>query len=182
MQRTSAPHRVFEQAGKLIAPTLVPKQIAEIKEAPIADADLGGGVPGGVPGGVAGGSLGGVIGGVIGGMSNAVPVAPLAPKQGAPKAPVRVGGNIRAPKAIVQVKPEYPLVARQSRIQGTVSIDAILDERGNVQEMKIVSGPPLLYQAALEALRRWRYEPTYLNDQAIPVQLLVTITFQLNQE
>ena len=171
-------HRVFEQAGRLIAPTVVPKQIADIKEAPIAEADLSGGIPGGVPGGVAGGSMGGVLGGVIGG-SGSVPAAPIAPKENRPKAPIRVGGNIRAPKAILQPKPDYPVVAMQARIQGVVTIDAVLDEHGNVQEMKIVSGPPLLYQAALDALKRWKYEPTYLNDQPVPVQLLVTITFQL---
>lgn len=180
---TRAPvvRRVFENAGKLIAPTVVPKQIAEIKEAPIPDADLGGGVAGGAPGGVAGGSIGGVIGGVIGGMNSAVPSAPLTPKANGPKAPIRVGGNIRSPKAIVQVKPEYPVVARQAHIEGVVTVDAVLDEHGNVEEMKVLSGPPLLYQAALDALKKWKYEPTYLNDQPVAVQLIVTITFQLGQ-
>jgi periplasmic protein TonB len=178
MVRATFTHRVFESAGKLIAPTVVPKQIAEIKEAPLVDED--GGVPGGVPGGVAGGSLGGVIGGVIGGMSTSVP-PPLAPRANQPKAPVRVGGNIRAPKPIIQTKPDYPVLARQTHIQGVVVIDAIIDEHGYVQEMRIVSGPPMLYQAALEALRKWRYEPTYLNDQPVPVQLLLTITFQLSE-
>jgi len=62
-----------------------------------------------------------------------------------------------------------------------VQIDAVLDEQGNVVEMKIVSGPPLLYQAALDALKKWKYEPTYLNDQPIAVQMIVTITFVLGQ-
>jgi periplasmic protein TonB len=176
MVRAAPTHRVFESAGKLIAPTVVPKQIAEIKEAPLVDE--GGGVPGGVPGGVAGGSLGGVIGGVIGGVSTSVP-PPLAPKVTQAKAPVRAGGKIRAPKPIVQAKPDYPVLARQTHTQGVVVIEAIIDEHGYVQEMKIVSGPPVLYQAALDALRKWRYEPTYLNDEPVPVQLLVTITFQL---
>jgi protein TonB len=66
-------------------------------------------------------------------------------------------------------------------MQGVVTIDAILDEKGNVEEMKVVSGPPLLYQAALNALARWKYEPTYLNDTPVAVELLVTITFQLNE-
>ena len=47
--------------------------------------------------------------------------------------------------------------------------------------MKVVSGPPLLYQAALDALKQWKYEPVYLNDQAIAVEMIVTITFQLGQ-
>ena len=57
----------------------------------------------------------------------------------------------------------------------------MLDENGSVVEMKVVSGPALLYQAALEALKKWKYEPTYLNDQPIAVQLIVTVTFVLSQ-
>ena len=79
-------HRVFENAGKLIAPTVVPKNIADIKEAPLPPDFEGSGVVGGLPGGVAGGSMGGVIGGVIGGVHTTV-VAPLAPKGSGPKAP-----------------------------------------------------------------------------------------------
>jgi periplasmic protein TonB len=63
--------------------------------------------------------------------------------------------------------------------QGIVTIDAFIDAEGNVVEMRMISGPPLLLQAALDAVRQWKYEPTYLNDQAIPVQLIVKVTFQL---
>jgi periplasmic protein TonB len=73
------PHKVFENAGKLVAPSVIPKNIADIKEAPMPpDVDCSG-VAGGVPGGVAGGSMGGVIGGVIGGTA-VVPSAPIAPR------------------------------------------------------------------------------------------------------
>lgn len=72
-------------------------------------------------------------------------------------------------------------MARQARIQGQVEVEAVLDEQGNVIEMKVVSGPPLLYQAALDALKKWKYQPTYLNDQAISVEMLVTVTFLLGQ-
>ena len=74
-----------------------------------------------------------------------------------------------------------PLPSRQAHIQGQVQIDAILDKQGNVIEMKVVSGRPLLYQAAVEALKKWKYEPTYLNDQPIAVQMIATITFTLGQ-
>ena len=177
--KAHTPKHVFMTGGKLVAPTVIPRQIAEIKEAALEPDSLGG-VAGGVPGGVPGGQMGGVLGGVIGGVLNtaARPVAPPPPRKGAP---LRVGGRVRPPKAIVQVHPEYPPLARQTRIQGQVQIDAILDEQGNVIEMKIISGPPLLYQAALDALKKWKYEPTYLNDQPIAVQMIVTITFQLTQ-
>lgn len=72
-------------------------------------------------------------------------------------------------------------MARQARIQGQVEVEAVLDEQGNVIEMKVVSGPPLLYQAALDALKKWKYQPTYLNDQPIAVEMLVTVTFVLGQ-
>jgi protein TonB len=171
--------RTFMNAGKLIAPTVIPKQIAEIKEAPLEPESLGG-VAGGVPGGVPGGQMGGVIGGVIGGVLNTAS-KPLAPPPPGKSAPIRVGGRVRPPKPIVQVHPEYPTLAKQAHIQGQVQIDAVLDEQGNVIEMKIVSGPPLLYQAALDALKKWKYEPTYLNDQPIAVQMIVTVTFVLGQ-
>jgi protein TonB len=66
-------------------------------------------------------------------------------------------------------------------MQGVVSIDAVIDTEGNVVEMKVVSGHQLLIPAALEAVRQWKYEPTYLNDQPIAVQLIVKVTFQLSQ-
>ena len=79
--RAAPMRRVFENSGKLIAPTVVPKEVAMIKEAPLPpDVDGAGGIPGGVPGGVSGGTMGGVLGGVIGG-TGAVPVAPIAPKE-----------------------------------------------------------------------------------------------------
>jgi protein TonB len=176
--RTQAPKRVFMSEGKLLAPTVVPKDIAMIKEAPL-EPDALAGVAGGVPGGVPGGQMGGVIGGVLGGIPGTV--KPLVAPAAHSKAPVRVGGRVRRPQVIRQVTPRYPALARDAHISGEVVIDAVLDEHGNVTEMKVLSGPPLFYSAALEALREWKYEPTYLNDEPISVQLLVTITFRLSQ-
>jgi periplasmic protein TonB len=177
--KAHGPKRVFMTGGKLVAPTVIPRQIAEIKEAPLEPDSLGG-AAGGVPGGVPGGQMGGALGGVIGGILNTA-AKPIAPPTGKSGAPLRVGGRVRPPKAILQVHPEYPPLARQARVQGQVQIDAVLDEQGNVIDMKVVSGPPLLYQAALDALRKWKYEPTYLNDQPISIELIVTINFQLGQ-
>jgi TonB family protein len=75
----------------------------------------------------------------------------------------------------------YPIIAKQGHISGNVIVDAILDEKGNVIDMKIVSGPPLLFPAALDALKQWKYEPTYLNETAISVEMIVTVTFQLSE-
>jgi protein TonB len=174
-------HRVFENSGRLIAPMVVPKQIAMIKEAPVPEDMAGtGGVAGGVPGGVAGGSMGGVLGGVIGGTGMAP--APIAPKEKGPRAPVRVGGRVKEPLLIMRVDPKYPPLAIQTHLEGTVVVEAVIDEHGEVVEAKVVSGPPLLMQSALDAVRHWKYQPTYLNDEPVPVQLNVTVAFRLNAD
>jgi len=169
--------RVFMSGGKLLAPTAIPQQIAMIKEEPLPPEVSSGGTAGGVPGGVPGGQAGGVIGGIIGSAPKSlVLTAPTA----APKAPIRVGGRVREPQAISRPEPLYPPLARQAKIQGDVIIDAVIDESGNITELQVVSGHALLIPSAMEALRKWRYEPTRLNDEPVPVRLIVTIKFRLN--
>lgn len=163
------------QSGKLVAPTAIPKQVAMLKEEDFVP-DAGVGVMGGVPGGVPGGQAGGVIGGILSGAPKAyIPPAPSS----LPKAPVRVGGRVMAPRAIVAPDPLYPSLAKQARIFGDVVIDAVIDTSGSVVEMQVMSGHPLLVPAALDALRKWKYQPTILNDEPVPVQLVVTIKFRL---
>ena len=164
--------RLQTQTGQLITPTEIPKEIAIISEKGKELDVYEGGVPGGVPGGVMGGVLGGVIGGVTGG----VPVP--APKPTI-QAPVRVGGRIREPRLIHRVEPDYPGIARNARIQGDVRIDAIIDTDGHIVEVKVLSGHPLLARPAAAAVSQWLYEPTYLNEQPIPVVLEVTVRFRL---
>ena len=176
--KSVTPKHVFVNSGKLIAPTVIPRKIAMIKEDPI-EPDMAMGVAGGVPDGVPGGQLGGVIGGIISGTSRANLPVPAAVVNS--KAPLRVGGKVRAPKAISRPSPAYPALARQTRIQGDVLIDAILDMGGNVVQMQAVSGHPLLIPAALEAVKQWKYEPSYLNDQPISVQMIITVSFRLDQ-
>ena len=168
--------RVFTSGGKLMAPTMIPEKVAMLKEEPLPP-DVERGVAGGVPGGVPGGQAGGVIGGIISSAPRTyIPAAPSIPQ---PKAPVRVGGRVKAPRPIATPEPMYPPLARQAKIQGDVLIDAVIDRTGNVVEMRVISGHPLLIQPATDALRKWRYEPTYLNDVAVPVQLIVTVRFRL---
>ena len=162
------------QSGKLVAPVSIPKQVAMLKEEEFAP-DAGVGVVGGVPGGVPGGQAGGVIGGILSGTPKAyIPPAPM------PKAPVRVGGRVMAPRAISAPDPQYPSLAKQARVFGDVVIDAVIDVQGNVVEMQVVSGHPLLVPAAVDALRKWKYQPTILNEEPVPVQLMVTIKFRLS--
>jgi protein TonB len=177
--KSQSPKRVFISEGKLLAPTYIPKQVAQIKEAPL-ESDAFASVLGGVPGGIPGGQMGGVVGGIIGGVLN-TSAKPIPPSTGKSKTPLRVGGHVRQPNAIVKTRPEYPALAREARIHGDVTIDAILDEEGNIVDMKVISGHPFLYEAALNALKKWKYEPTYLNDKPVAVEMIVTVTFQLSQ-
>jgi periplasmic protein TonB len=177
-QMAKAPRRVFTVAGKLMAPTAIPDTIAIIKEEPLPpDVGIGVGVEGGVPGGVPGGQVGGVIGGILTGAARTHLPAPPPP---AIREPIRVGGRIRAPRLVRRVDPVYPPLAVQARVQGEVVIDAVIETDGSVAELHVVSGHPLLIQSALDAVRRWHYEPTYLNEQPVPVRLLVTVRFSLN--
>jgi TonB family protein len=107
----------------------------------------------------------------------AAPAAPEIQQEG----PVKVGGNVREPRLLTRVMPEYPLVAKQAGIQGDVVVKTTIDQKGNVVNMQIVSGPAMLRGPALAALRRWRYEPSTLNGQPISVQMLVTIKFSANR-
>ena len=111
-------------------------------------------------------------------MIGGIPLLKAKPPPAPPK-PVRVGGRIRPPRLIRRVNPVYPAIARQARIQGSVRIDAIVDTSGRVVELKVLSGHPLLVGPAVDAVQRWVYEPTYLNEQPVAVLLEVTVNFSL---
>ena len=78
-----------------------------------------------------------------------------------------------------QVKPTYPQLARTVRVQGTVILEAIIDREGRVENLKVLSGHPLLIPAAFEAVQQWRYRPTLLNGQPVEVLTQVTVNFSL---
>ena len=163
---------------KLTAPIVIPKNVSSGPDnAAEAAPDLGG-VAGGVPGGVPGGVIGGVVGGVMGGTGTAALPPPPTPRA-APKV-VRVGGHVKAPRLTYSVNPVYPPLAREARAWGTVVIEALIDEHGNVVQARVVSGHPLLIDAALKAVLQWKYEPTTLNGQSVSVELQVQVHFNLN--
>ena len=165
------------QAGRLVAPTFIPKTIAIIKEQALPP-DVVGGVVGGVPGGIPGGQLGGVLGGIIGGAGSSA-AAPVLASPPPVNRIVRVGGRISPPRAISTPPPLYPGLARNARAQGQVVIDAIIDERGDVTEARAISGPALLIPAALAAVIKWRYEPTLLNGEPVSIEMHVLVNFVL---
>jgi periplasmic protein TonB len=161
-------------AGKLVTPKAIPKDLKVIKEEP--EPDMGAGMVGGVPGGVAGGSAGGVLGGVIGGAGTAPPPPPKATLKR-----VTVGGNVQAARLVNRVQPLYPPLARQTRISGTVKLHAIIGKNGAVEQLQVVSGHPLLVQSALDAVRQWRYQPTLLNGEPVEVDTEIDVIFSLAQ-
>jgi protein TonB len=170
-------------AGRLMAPKAIPKEIAMIKEDELPPVSGGVGVVGGVPGGVPGGTPGGVIGGIISSVPQAAPPPPPPPVKEAPKpvAPqrIRVGGNVQQAKLVNQPKPVYPPLAKQARIQGTVRFNAIIGRDGAIANLQVVSGHPLLVPAALEAVRQWRYQPTLLNGEPVEVVTQIDVNFTL---
>jgi len=100
----------------------------------------------------------------------------------APQAPsaIRVGGNVAAANILQKVQPQYPSLAREARIQGTVRFQVTIGQDGRIQNLQLVSGHPLLVQAAQEALTQWTYKPTLLNGNPVQVITAVDINFSLN--
>jgi protein TonB len=106
--------------------------------------------------------------------------AGLAANASQPAAPaLPVGGDVKPARLIASVPPVYPALAKNQHVSGDVRIDALIDNTGRVTTMKIVSGPTLLHQAAMDALRQWKYQPASLNGSAVPMHLTVTIQFRL---
>jgi TonB family protein len=103
----------------------------------------------------------------------------LASREKQPAAPVPVGGNVKQARLISSVPPVYPQLARTQRMSGNVVVDALIDTNGRVSTMKVLSGPALLHQSAMDALRQWKYEPATLNGQPMAMHLTVTIQFKL---
>jgi periplasmic protein TonB len=163
------------QAGKMMAPTVIPKKVEMIKEEELPP-DVGAvGVVGGVPGGIAGGSAGGVLGGIIGGTGGGMPPPPKPTQQR-----VRIGGNVQAAKMLRQIQPMYPQIAKTAHVQGTVILHAIISKDGTVQELQYISGPALLMRSAMDAVRQWKYQPTLLNGEPVEVDTTISVVFTLS--
>jgi TonB family protein len=103
----------------------------------------------------------------------------LANKGSQPAAPLPIGGNVKPAQLLSSVAPAYPQLARNQRLSGDVKIDALIGENGRVSAMKVISGPALLHQAAMDALRLWKYQPATLNGQPMAMHLTVTVQFKL---
>ncbi len=112
---------------------------------------------------------------LVGILPSAPQPAPVAPQ---PPPTMRVGGQIVRPRLISSVPPEYPSLARARRLTGDVLVDVLIDDAGKASDMKVLSGPFLLRDAATDALRQWRYEPARLDGQPTPIHVQVTLKFR----
>ena len=105
---------------------------------------------------------------------------PDAPPEPEPEGPIRVGGQIKEPKTLRKIPPTYPEIARKARIEGVVILEATIDKQGNVENVKVLRGLPMgLTEAAVEAVKQWKYEPSTLNGKPVEVLMTVTVTFRL---
>jgi protein TonB len=171
-------------AGKLMAPKSVPKQVAEIREDELPPASSAvSGVVGGVYGGVAGGTPGGVLGGIVsaGNVNPIVPPPPPPVKKVQETKRITIGGNVQQAKLVRQPKPVYPPLAKQARISGVVHLAAIISKDGTIQDLKVISGHPLLIPSALQAVKQWVYQPTLLNGEPVEVSTQIDVNFTLSQ-
>jgi protein TonB len=141
------------------------------EEAPPPASSMGG-VVGGVPGGVPGGQMGGVIGGII----SSTPIA--VPKVATPQR-VRVSSGVQQGNLINKVTPVYPPIAKNARISGTVVLQAVISKTGVVENLRAISGHPMLIPAAVEAVKQWRYKPYFLNGEPVEVETTVSVIFSL---
>lgn len=94
--------------------------------------------------------------------------------------PVRISGGVLAAKLITQIVPKYPALARQTRVSGTVRLLGVIARDGRVRDLRVLDGPPLLRQAALDAVGQWVYAPTLLGGQPVEVEAPIEVHFQLN--
>ena len=169
----------------LIMPTAIPKEVARIVDEPVVPA--AGGVIGGVPGGIPGGAVSGILGNILAANSNAnvlpaiappLPPPPPPPKVAAPPEPIRVGGMVKEPRLVKIVPPLYPKLASMARVSGTVVLEAVVTVDGAVSEIRVISGHPLLVDAAISCVKQWRYEPTLLNGNPVAVILTARVHFE----
>jgi protein TonB len=152
----------------LLAPSKIPRTIAMLHEAPAPGPDgivgmgsLGSGSPSGIPDGILTGTT-------------PAPVArvPVAKK-------VVISSGVMAGNRLSGAAPQYPTIAKSARIQGAVVLAASISKTGSIENLRVVSGPPMLQSAALDAVRTWRYKPYLLNGEPVAVDTTVTVIFHL---
>ena len=135
------------------------------------------------PVGTTGGMLEGVPGGVFGEMLNSAPSVPVLAKSAEPTPikRIRVASRVAEANLIHDVAPQYPPEAGRARVEGTVVLMAVIGKDGSVQDVRVESGLPILAQAAVDAVKQWRYRPYLLNGEPVEVDSRITINFTLSR-
>ena len=161
-------------AGKLMAPKAIPKEIAIIKEEELPPSVSNVAVVVGVPGGVPGGS------GI--GLSNLAPPPPPPPPPPPKESkPVQVGGKVFEGRRTKFAPPEYPRVAKLARVQGAVRYTAVIGKDGKIRDLKYISGPAMLATPdVMRTVSEWEYQPYLLNNEPVDVITEITVNFVLN--
>jgi protein TonB len=173
---------VRQYDGVLRQPQAIPEHVAIIDEPEAGEwAPPQIGVPGGVP--CPGCTTTGVIGSIVtAGPAVPLPPAPPVVKPAAavvPDTPIQVVSDLQAAKLIHKVTPVYPELAKRARITGVVSIEAIIAKDGAMRSVRVLGGHPLLINAAVDAVKQWRYRPTLLQGQPVEVITRIEVNFTL---
>jgi protein TonB len=170
----AAPHRriVANVRNPFIAPTTIPPlntqpEIIDDMQATVTTVDTGAFLP---P------TLGAIFSGVI-----PPPPPPPHVTEVAPTKPITVTSDVQAAKLIRKVQPVYPRLAIIARLSGTVRLTGIIGKDGLIQQLQVIDGPPLLVQAAVDAVRQWVYRPTMLNNKPVEVIAPIIVNFTLTQ-
>ena len=165
--------RKFNVAQLYETPVVIPETIEFVEDELLTEGPeseyIGGPIGEGIPG-----DPFGVFGSSGDPSSEQTPPPPETPSR-----PIRVGGQVQAAKLISSPSPVYPLPARAARIEGTVRLRAIVSRSGTIKDLQVLSGSPWLVNAALNAVQRWRYQPTLLNGEPVEVDTIVEIKFSL---
>jgi protein TonB len=172
VERRSSPAAPVERQPR-DAPTFAPSEIGAERPEPPPSGPPGPAIDGALPEGFG-------VDGAWGGVTPAPPPPPPPPPPVAEPRPVRAGGNIREPKKIVDVAPVYPRIAQDAQVQGVVILEAIIGTDGRVDRVRVLRSIPLLDEAAVAAVKQWRYTPTLLNGMPVPVLMTITVNFRLH--
>jgi periplasmic protein TonB len=175
---TIRPIRRISPRELLTTPVKVPKIIAVIRDDPEVVSEVPDtGVVGVVPGSLSGGT--GQFPYGIGPIGPPPPTRPITDTPKPKLTRIRIGGQVEAAKLILQVKPDYPPLAKMARIQGVVRLEAVISKEGTIQNLRVLAGHPLLVNAAMDAVKRWRYQPTLLNGDPVEVVTEIDVSFAL---
>jgi protein TonB len=161
---------------RLIAPVAIPKRISASQQGAAEPPDIAGGADGFNPSGAS------LLSG-LGAPSDSIapPIPRQAPEMKERTSPLAIGGNVAAANLVHRVEPAYPPLAKAARVEGSVVFQAIIGVDGNIRNLQLQEGHPLLVAAARSAIVQWRYRPTLLNGKPVEVVTTITVRFALSQ-